>query len=80
MAALYREFDRKDFEIVRDLTNTTVNARKMRAFVAQFRPPFRSSWRWRMKAEYHYRGLPYSVLLDRQRQDHRAHLRLRRRG
>jgi len=64
MAALYREFDRKDFEIV--AISDDVNARKMRAFVAQFRPPFPILvGGGGMKAEYHYRGLPYSVLLDR---------------
>jgi thioredoxin-related protein len=38
----------------------------MRAFVREFRPPFPILvGRGRMKAAYHYRGLPYSVLLDR---------------
>jgi thiol-disulfide isomerase/thioredoxin len=64
MAALYREFDRKDFEIA--AISDDVDARKMRAFVAQFRPPFPVLvGGGRMKAAYHYRGLPYSVLLDR---------------
>jgi thiol-disulfide isomerase/thioredoxin len=64
MAGLYREFDRKDFEIA--AISDDVDARKMRAFVAQFRPPFPILvGGGRMKATYHYRGLPYSVLLDR---------------
>ena len=38
----------------------------MRAFVAEFRPPFPILvGRGRMKEIYHYRGLPYSVLLDK---------------
>jgi thiol-disulfide isomerase/thioredoxin len=64
MAGLYREFDRQDFEIA--AISDDVDARKMRAFVAQFRPPFPILvGGGRMKAAYHYRGLPYSVLLDR---------------
>jgi len=64
MAALYGEFDRKDFEIA--AISDDVDAGKMRAFVAQFRPPFPILvGGGRMKATYHYRGLPYSVLLDR---------------
>jgi hypothetical protein len=44
-----------------------VDPGKMRAFVAEFRPPFPILvGRGRMKAVYHYRGLPYSVLLDKQ--------------
>ncbi len=64
MANLYREFGRKDFEIA--AISDDVDAGKMRAFVAQFRPPFPILvGGGRMKATYHYRGLPYSVLLDR---------------
>ena len=64
MAALYGEFDRKDFEIA--AISDDVDAGKMRAFVAQFRPPFPILvGGGRMRATYHYRGLPYSVLLDR---------------
>ena len=38
----------------------------MLAFVGQFRPPFPILVGGaRMRAIYHYRGLPYSVLLDR---------------
>src|SRR2546428_747673 len=59
MAALYGEFDRKDFEIA--AISDDVNAGKMRAFVAQFRPPFPILvGGGRMRATYHYRGLPYS--------------------
>ena len=40
--------------------------RKVLAFVRQFRPPFPILvGGGRMKQTYHYRGLPYSVLLDR---------------
>jgi thiol-disulfide isomerase/thioredoxin len=64
MATLYREFDRKDFAIV--AISDDVDAGKMRAFVRQFRPPFPILvGGGRMKQVYHYRGLPYSVLLDR---------------
>ncbi|HEV8305100.1 MAG TPA: TlpA disulfide reductase family protein [Gemmatimonadales bacterium] len=65
MAALYREFARKDFAIA--AISDDVDGGKMRAFVAQFRPPFPILvGAGRMKAAYHYRGLPYSVLLDRE--------------
>lgn len=65
MAALYREFDRKDFAIA--AISDDVDAGKMVAFVRQFRPPFPILvGGGRMKQTYHYRGLPYSVLLDRQ--------------
>ena len=64
MAALYREFDRKDFAIA--AISDDVDAGKMLAFVRQFRPPFPILvGGGRMKQTYHYRGLPYSVLLDR---------------
>lgn len=64
MAALYREFDRKDFEIA--AVSDDVDRRKMLAFVRELRPPFTILvGGGRMKAMYHYRGLPYSVLLDR---------------
>ena len=64
MAALYREFDRRDFEIV--AISDDVDRGKMTAFVRAFRPPFPIvAGGGRMKAIYHYRGLPYSVLLDR---------------
>ena len=64
MAALYREFDRKAFTIV--AISDDVNQAKMRAFVREFRPPFPILvGGGRMRAQYRYRGLPYSVLLDR---------------
>jgi len=64
MAELYREFDRRDFEIA--AISDDVDRGKMRAFVQQFRPPFPILvGGGRMKQTYHYRGLPYSVLLDR---------------
>ena len=65
MAALYREFDRKAFTIV--AISDDVNQAKMRAFVREFRPPFPILvGGGRMRAQYRYRGLPYSVLLDKQ--------------
>jgi thiol-disulfide isomerase/thioredoxin len=65
MAELYREFKRADFAIA--AISDDVSESKMRAFVAEFRPPFPILvGRGRMRALYHYRGLPYSVLLDRQ--------------
>jgi hypothetical protein len=64
MAALYREFGRRDFEIV--AISDDVDRGKLTAFVRAFRPPFPILvGGGRMKAMYHYRGLPYSVLLDR---------------
>lgn len=64
MAELYREFDRRDFEIV--AISDDVDRGKMLEFVREFRPPFPVLvGAGRMKATYHYRGLPYSVLLDR---------------
>jgi thiol-disulfide isomerase/thioredoxin len=64
MATLYREFGRRDFEIV--AISDDVDHGKMTAFVRAFRPPFPIlAGGGRMKALYHYRGLPYSVLLDR---------------
>jgi thiol-disulfide isomerase/thioredoxin len=65
MATLYREFDRRDFAIA--AISDDVDAGKMLAFVRQFRPPFPILvGGGRMKQMYHYRGLPYSVLLDRE--------------
>lgn len=64
MAELYRDFSRHDFDIA--AISDDVTEGKMRAFVAEFRPPFPILvGRGRMKGVYHYRGLPYSVLLDR---------------
>ena len=64
MARLYREFSRADFEIA--AVSDDVDKAKMLAFVQRFRPPFPIlAGAGRMKQLYHYRGLPYSVLLDR---------------
>src|SRR5437660_6622542 len=64
MASLYRDFDRKDFAIA--AVSDDVDAGKMLAFVRRFRPAFPILvGGGRMKQTYHYRGLPYSVLLDR---------------
>jgi len=64
MGALYRDFARSDFAIA--AISDDVDDGKMRAFVKEFRPPFPILvGGGRMKGTYHYRGLPYSVLLDR---------------
>ena len=64
MAELYREFGRADFEIA--AISDDVDHGKMLAFAAQYHPPFPILvGGGRMKGMYHYRGLPYSVLLDR---------------
>ena len=64
MAELYRDFDRKDFTIA--AISDDIDQAKMRAFVREFRPPFPILLGGgRMRAVYRYRGLPYSVLLDR---------------
>src|SRR5256712_7739433 len=65
MAELYSEFRRADFDIA--AISDDVSGSKMREFVREFRPPFPLLvGGGRMKAAYHYRGLPYSVLLDRE--------------
>ncbi|HYK10874.1 MAG TPA: TlpA disulfide reductase family protein [Gemmatimonadales bacterium] len=65
MAGLYGRFSRKDFGIA--AISDDVDPAKMRAFIAGFHPPFPILvGGGRMKAVYRYRGLPYSVLLDRQ--------------
>ncbi|HKC39937.1 MAG TPA: TlpA disulfide reductase family protein, partial [Gemmatimonadales bacterium] len=65
MADLYRSFGRDRFDIA--AISDDVDSGKMRRFVAEFRPPFPILvGGGRMKAIYHYRGLPYSVLLDKQ--------------
>ncbi len=65
MAELYRDFSRDAFDIA--AISDDVSDAKMRGFVREFRPPFPILvGRGRMKATYHYRGLPYSVLLDKQ--------------
>ncbi|MGH7606306.1 MAG: TlpA family protein disulfide reductase, partial [Gemmatimonadales bacterium] len=64
MAELYRELPRAAFAIA--AISDDIHAGQMRAFVREFRPPFPIlAGGGRMKAVYHYRGLPYSVLLDR---------------
>jgi thiol-disulfide isomerase/thioredoxin len=64
MARLYAEFGRSDFAVA--AISDDVDDGKMRAFVREFRPPFPILvGGGRMKGVYHYRGLPYSVLLDR---------------
>ena len=64
MAALSAEFSRADFEIV--AISDDINLGKMIGFVGRFRPPFPILvGGGAMRAIYHYRGLPYSVLLDR---------------
>jgi len=64
MADLAREFDAGDFAVV--AISDDVDGGRMRAFVSGFDPPFTILvGGGRMKAIYHYRGLPYSVLLDR---------------
>ncbi|HEY3279911.1 MAG TPA: redoxin domain-containing protein [Gemmatimonadales bacterium] len=64
MAALYGELGRRDFDIA--AISDDVDDGKMRAFLREFRPPFPILvGGGRMKGIYHYRGLPYSVLLDR---------------
>lgn len=65
MAELYRELPPADFAIA--AISDDVSEAQMRAFVREFRPPFPIlAGAGRMKATYHYRGLPYSVLLDRE--------------
>jgi thiol-disulfide isomerase/thioredoxin len=65
MAELYKSFPRDQFDIA--AISDDVDPGKMRAFVAEFRPPFPILvGRGHMKAIYHYRGLPYSVLVDKQ--------------
>ena len=67
MIALYRELPRQDFEIV--AISDDVDRGKMLAFIREFGPPFPVLvGGGRMKQRYHYRGLPYSVLLDRRGQ------------
>ena len=64
MAELYQEFPRSDFAIA--AISDDVDLGKMLGFVREFRPPFPILvGGGRMKQIYHYRGLPYSVLLDR---------------
>lgn len=65
MIDLYRRYQRADFEIV--AISDDVDRNKMLAFVREYRPPFAVLvGGGSMKQAYHYRGLPYSILLDRQ--------------
>lgn len=64
MVALYGEFGRADFEIA--AISDDIDLGQMLGFVSAFRPPFPILvGGGGMRAIYHYRGLPYSVLLDR---------------
>jgi len=64
MIDLYRRYRRRGFDIV--AISDDVDRAKMLAFVRQYRPPFTVLvGGGRMKQLYHYRGLPYSVLLDK---------------
>jgi thiol-disulfide isomerase/thioredoxin len=64
MIALYDQLARDDFEIV--AISDDVNRGSMLAFIREFHPSFPVLvGGGRMKQRYHYRGLPYSVLLDR---------------
>jgi len=64
MAGLYQELGERGFDIA--AISDDVDRRAMLGFVREFRPPFPILvGGGRMKARYHYRGLPYSVLLDR---------------
>ncbi len=64
MAELYKDYAARGFAIA--AISDDVSDGKMRAFVREFHPPFPILvGGGRMKATYHYRGLPYSVLIDR---------------
>jgi len=64
MAALYRDFSRQDLALVA-ISDDLVRADMLR-FVRELKPPFPVLvGAGRMKERYHYRGLPYSVLIDR---------------
>ena len=64
MVDLYHRYQRRGFDIV--AISDDVDRAKMLAFVRQYRPPFTVLvGGGRMKQLYHYRGLPYSVLLDK---------------
>ena len=65
MADLYRQTSRNDFDIA--AISDDVSDAQMRAFVREFQPPFPIlAGKGRMKGTYHFRGLPYSLVLDRQ--------------
>jgi len=64
MAGLVRRFGTRTFAVV--AISDDADPARMRAFVARFHPPFPVlAGGGRMRAAYHYRGLPFSVLLDR---------------
>ncbi|HEX9705638.1 MAG TPA: redoxin domain-containing protein [Gemmatimonadales bacterium] len=64
MAALYRDLRGRDFAIA--AISDDVDRRAMTEFLDRFQPPFPILvGGGRMKGTYHYRGLPYSLLLDR---------------
>jgi thiol-disulfide isomerase/thioredoxin len=64
MVALYEEFSRTDFDIA--AISDDLDLGQMLGFVSAFRPPFPILvGGGGMRATYHYRGLPYSILLDR---------------
>jgi thiol-disulfide isomerase/thioredoxin len=64
MAALQREVDPGQFAIV--AISDDVDRSAMLGFLERFQPPFQILvGGGRMRATYHYRGLPYSLLLDR---------------
>jgi thiol-disulfide isomerase/thioredoxin len=64
MADLYRRFPRDQFAVV--AISDDRNPGQMLRFVRRFHPPFPVLvGGGEMRALYHYRGLPYSVLVDR---------------
>ena len=67
MAELTRDFPSRDFAVAAISDDRAVG--EMLAFVKAFHPPFLVLvGGGRMRELYHYRGLPYSVLLDRRGQ------------
>jgi thiol-disulfide isomerase/thioredoxin len=65
MAELYRSTSQRDFDIA--AISDDVHRGEMLQFLERFGPPFPVLvGGGRMKAMYHYRGLPYSILLDRE--------------
>ena len=66
MAELYRELGAGSGAFAIAAISDDVDRRAMLGFVREFQPPFPILvGGGRMKARYRYRGLPYSVLLDR---------------
>ena len=65
MAQLYQDLAGQPFGIA--AISDDVDPAAMRRFLAEFRPPFPILvGAGHMKGTYHYRGLPYTLLLDRQ--------------